>query len=134
MIEPGDTDATATTFATSFVERPLFCDLLPHTALNLERHVSIEAVRAYKVVSLSAVGAVGAALAGPLPDLGADQRRELVSYVALLAGGMYQVATPPPPLAELYELEPDLGHSLHDFEAALTRAARVVIAGLTALD
>jgi AcrR family transcriptional regulator len=132
-IAPGDADTVARTLANGFVERPLLCDLIPHTALNLERHVSTEAVRAYKVVSLAAVHSVTDALAGPLPDLGADQRRELVSYVALLAGGMYQIATPPPPLAELYEREPDLGHSLHDLEAGLTRAARVAIAGLTAL-
>jgi AcrR family transcriptional regulator len=132
-IAPGDADAVAATLATGFVERPLLCDLIPHTALNLERHASVEAVHAYKLVSLGAVGAVADALSDPLPDLPAGERRELVSYLALLAGGMYQIATPPPPLAELYEREPDLGHFLHDLDARLTRAARVAIAGLTAL-
>jgi AcrR family transcriptional regulator len=57
-VAPGDADTTAATLAQSFVERPLLCDLIPHTALNLERHASIEAVRAYKTTSLGAVGAV----------------------------------------------------------------------------
>src|SRR5882757_5219532 len=35
---PGDADAVAAALAASFVERPLLCDLIPHTALNLERH------------------------------------------------------------------------------------------------
>ena len=95
-IAPGDADAVAATLARSFVARPLLCDLIPHTALNLERHASVEAVRAYKLTSLGAVDAVATALAGPLPDLTAEERRELVSAVALLAGSMFQIATPPP--------------------------------------
>jgi AcrR family transcriptional regulator len=132
-IEPGDADAVAAVLAKSFVERPLLCDLIPHTALNLERHASIETVHAYKLTSIGAVEAVAAALADPLPDLADEQRRELVSYVALLAGSMFQIATPPAPLADLYKREPQLGHSLLDLEARLTRATRVTIAGLKTL-
>jgi len=95
-------DATADVLARGFAARPLLCDLIPHTALNLERHVSTQGVRAYKLTSLAAVEAVAAALQGPLPDLSAEDRRQLVSTTALLAGAMYQIATPPPPLAELY--------------------------------
>jgi len=132
-LTPGDADAVAATLARSFVERPLLCDLIPHTALNLERHASVEAVRAYKLTSLGAVDAVAATLAGPLPDLTDDQRRELVSYVALLAGSMFQIATPPEPLADLYRREPQLGHALLDLEPRLTRATRVAIAGIEAM-
>jgi len=132
-IAPGDADAIATTLARGFVSRPLLCDLLPHAALNLERHASIDAVRAYKRTSTGAVAAVADALAGPLPELDEEERREAVSYVALLAGSMYQIATPPEPLVRLYEEEPHLGHFLLDFEGRLTRAASVLIAGLGAL-
>jgi AcrR family transcriptional regulator len=130
---PGDADAVAAALATSFVSRPLLCDLIPHTALNLERHASVEAVHAYKLTSLGAVDAVAASLAAPLPDLTDDERRELVSYVALLAGSMFQIANPPPPLADLYKREPKLGHSLLDLPIRLTRATRVAIAGIAAL-
>jgi AcrR family transcriptional regulator len=133
-IAAGDSEAVATTLARSFVSRPLLCDLLPHAALNLERHASIEAVRAYKKTSTGAVAAVADALAGPLPELDDEERREAVSYVALLAGSMYQIATPPEPLARLYEEEPRLGHFLLDLEGRLARAASVLIAGLRALD
>jgi AcrR family transcriptional regulator len=132
-VAPGDADAVAATLARSFVARPLLCDLIPHTALNLERHASVEAVHAYKLTSLGAVGAVADALAGPLPDLDAEARRELVSAVALLAGSMYQIATPPEPLAELYRREPEIGHAMLDFDARLIRATRVTIAGLESL-
>jgi AcrR family transcriptional regulator len=133
-IRPGEADAVAAALAAGFVDRPLLCDLIPHTALNLERHASIDAVHTYKLTSTGAVDAVATALAAPLPDLAADERRELVSYLALLAGSMFQIATPPPPLADLYRREPQLGHSLLDLPGRLTRAARVAIAGLAALD
>jgi AcrR family transcriptional regulator len=132
-ITKSHSDEVAATLARSFVERPLLCDLIPHTALNLERHASVEAVRAYKMTSLGAVDAVATALAGPLPDLSPEERRELVSAVALLAGSMFQIATPPEPLARLYKEEPALGHALLDLEPRLTRATRVTIAGLEAL-
>ena len=61
-----------------------------------------------------------------------EDRRQLVSTVALLAGAMYQIATPPPPLAELYATDPALGHALLDLEPRLTRAAQVAIAGMRA--
>jgi len=59
-------------------------------------------------------------------------RRQLVSTVALLAGAMYQIATPPPPLAALCLTDPDLGHALLDLEPRLIRAAQVTIAGIRA--
>jgi AcrR family transcriptional regulator len=128
-----DGDATAGALAHGFAARPLLCDLIPHTALNLERHASTEAVRAYKLTSLGAVESVADALGGPLPDLSIDDRRQLVSTTALLAGAMYQIATPPPPLAELYATDPQLGHALIDLEPRLARSAQVAIAGMRAL-
>jgi hypothetical protein len=56
-----------------------------------------------------AVETVTAALEGPLPDLSTENRRQLVSTTALLAGAMYQIATPPPPLAELYATDHSSG-------------------------
>jgi AcrR family transcriptional regulator len=129
-VAPDDAEAAAATLADGFVSRPLLCDLIPHTALTLERHVSLEAVRAYKHTSLGAVEAVAAALARGLPSLDLSQCRELVSTVALLAGGMYQISTPPPPLAELYVTEPELGHALLDLRGRLERSALVTIRGL----
>jgi AcrR family transcriptional regulator len=125
--------ATADALARSFAARPLLCDLIPHTALNLERHVSTQAVRIYKLTSLGAVASVAAALRAPLPDLSVEDRRDLISTTALLAGAMYQIATPPPPLAELYATDPQLGHALLDLEPRLARAAQVAIDGMRAL-
>src|SRR6201995_2888755 len=52
---PGAAALVADVFARSFADRPLFCDLIAHTPLNLERNVSPGAVRRYKLTSLGAV-------------------------------------------------------------------------------
>ena len=52
---PGSAALVADVFARSFGDRPLFCDLIAHTPLNLERNVSPEAVRRYKLTSLGVV-------------------------------------------------------------------------------
>ena len=68
-------------FARSFADRPLFCDLIAHTPLNLERNVSPGAVRRYKLTSLGVVDE--AALAQACVDLAPRLRR---TAEILLAG------------------------------------------------
>ena len=41
--------------ADTLAERPLFCDLLAHAPLNLERGVSVDAVREFKLTTLAQV-------------------------------------------------------------------------------
>jgi Tetracyclin repressor-like, C-terminal domain len=101
-------------------------------SFNLERHASTGAVRAYKLTSLGAVERVATTLRRPLPDLGTEDSLQLVSTIALLAGAMYQIATPPPALAELYATDPHLAHALVDLEPRLARAAQVTVAGMRA--
>jgi AcrR family transcriptional regulator len=127
----GDAAGVSAQLAASFADRPLLCDLLPHAALNLERHATLEAIRAYKLDSIGSVRRVAAALAAPLPQLDADARGELVSCTALLAGSMWQIATPPPALAELYAADPELGHAIVDFAPLLAQRIATLIAGLS---
>ncbi len=56
-------------FASSFGDRPLLCDLIAHTPLNLERNVSPEAVRRYKLTSLAAVDEAAGIVRRVLPAL-----------------------------------------------------------------
>ena len=45
----------AQALADSLVARPMFCDLLAQAPLNLERNVSLESVRAFKLATLEEV-------------------------------------------------------------------------------
>jgi AcrR family transcriptional regulator len=123
-------DLVAGVFARCFADRPLLCDLLAHTPLNLERNVSPETVRAYKLTSLGAVDDAAALVHRVLPDLSPAECTEFVATLATLAGSLWQIANPPPALAELYASDPALAQACVDLAPRLRRTADVLLAGL----
>jgi AcrR family transcriptional regulator len=127
---PGAAGVVADVVARSFTDRPLLCDLIPHTALNLERNVSPEAVRRYKLTSLGVIGDAAGVVHRVLPELTASECREFVSTMASLAGALWQIANPPPVLADLYRSDPDLAHACVDLAPRLRRTAAILLAGL----
>jgi AcrR family transcriptional regulator len=126
----GSADLVADVVARSFADRPLLCDLIPHTALNLERHVSLDAVRRYKLTSLGAIGDAVSVIRRVLPDLTEGEVRDFASAMASLAGALWQIANPPPALADLYAADPRLAHACVDLLPRLRRAAQILLAGL----
>jgi len=130
---PGGTrpaDLVADVVARSFADRPLLCDLIPHTALNLERNVSTDAVRRYKLTSLAVIADAGRLVQRVLPDLTVEECGEFVRIMAVLAGSWWQIANPPPALADLYAADPQLAAACLDLTPELRRAATVLLAGL----
>lgn len=130
--EPGTGAAAlvADVFARSFGDRPLLCDLIAHTPLNLERNVSPEAVRRYKLTSLGAVGEAAAIVRHALPGLTPAECTEFVAAMASLAGALWQIANPGPTLAALYASDPDLAGACVDLTPRLRRTAEILLAGL----
>ena len=130
--EPGGPGPSlvADVVARSFGDRPLFCDLLAHTPLNLERNVSPEAVRGYKLISLAAVDEAADVVRRVLPDLTEQESREFISALASLAGTMWQIANPVPALAALFAADPALAHACVDLVPRLRRTAEILLAGL----
>ena len=129
---PASASLVGDVFARAFADRPLFCDLLAHTPLNLERNVSPEAVRHYKLTSLGAVDEAAALVAGVLPALRMAEAREFVATLASLAGSLWQIANPAPALAELYASDPALAQACVDLAPRLRRTAEILLAGLQA--
>ena len=126
----GDAALVADVVARSFGDRPLLCDLIAHTPLNLERNVSPEAVRRYKLTSLAAVEEAAAVICRALPGLRLAECREFVAVMASLAGAVWQIANPVPALAELYASDPALAHACVDLVPRLRRTADILLAGL----
>jgi AcrR family transcriptional regulator len=54
--------AVAVIFAKTLTERAMFCDLLAQASLNLERNVSVDAVRTFKLIALNEVKGIGTEL------------------------------------------------------------------------
>ncbi|MEY9856043.1 AcrR family transcriptional regulator [Catenulispora sp. GAS73] len=123
--------AAAAVLAHSLVSRPLFCDLLAHTPLNLERNVSFEKVKAFKIRAVAAVADVAAALCTATP-LRLDQARSVVATTTSMAGAMWQMAAPGTNLRAFYESEPELAHAIVDVEPSLTDIISALITGYAA--
>jgi AcrR family transcriptional regulator len=127
---PGSAELVAGVVARSFADRALLCDLIPHTALNHERHVSTDVVRRYKLTSLGAISDAAGVVHRVLADLTVDECREFISTMANLAGCLWQIANPPPALVTLYTSDPELAHACVDLTPRLRRTAAVLLAGL----
>jgi AcrR family transcriptional regulator len=123
-------DLVADVVAQSFGDRPLFCDLLAHTPLNLERNVSPEAVRGYKLISLGAIGEAAGVVHRALPDLTEQECLEFISVIASLAGNLWQIANPVPALAAMFAADPTLAAACIDLVPRLRRAGEIMLAGL----
>ncbi|MFC0435564.1 TetR/AcrR family transcriptional regulator [Kutzneria buriramensis] len=122
--------AVAATITRTLVERPLFCDLLAHAPLNLERNVSLESVRAFKVASLSRVGEISELIGTALPALGKSGGRKAVAAIAAFAATFWQTSHPGEVLAQLYDELPELGHTVRDFAGRLEESTAAMLAGL----
>lgn len=122
--------AVAEAISDSLVERPLFCDLLAQAPLNLERNVSIESVREFKLVTLEEVTRLVAEF-GRLLGLTEQQAVDVVATATSLAGAFWQMATPGPEVADLYRTDPRLAHAIVDVHPRLVRILTAELAGLT---
>ncbi|WP_433574834.1 TetR family transcriptional regulator [Nocardia brasiliensis] len=118
----------AAVLARSLAERPLFCDLLAHTPLNLERNVSLERVKAFKTGAIAVVADVSAALCTVTP-LRLDQAHSVVATATAMAGAMWQMAAPTTNLREFYRAEPELAHAVVEVEPRLTDIIEALLTG-----
>lgn len=123
-------DELARILTASLVERPLFCDLLTHVTLSLEREVSYERVHAFKSVAAAAVKTLtdAVAAAGPVGEAQAD---DLIVGIIAMAAPLWQAGHPAAALTRLYAEEPAMAHIGVDFEPTLTRLITALIDGMS---
>lgn len=121
--------AIAGVLARTLTARPLFCDLLAHVPLNLERNVSVESVRSFKLVTHEEVDALITVLRERIPALTFEQGLDIVATATSMAGAQWQMATPGPALAELYRSDPRLSHAVVHVGPRLTRVLSALITG-----
>ncbi|MFC9059137.1 TetR family transcriptional regulator [Streptomyces sp. NPDC057074] len=127
--ERGTPTAVADAFAATLSARPLFCDLLAQAPLNLERNVSLDAVRTFKLGTLEEVARIGAEL-DRLLGLSEEQAVDTVATATSMAGALWQMATPRAALRELFASEPQLGHAVVEVEPRLRRVLTALLAGM----
>ena len=125
-----DPAAVAAAFAATLAARGMFCDLLAQAPMNLERNVSIETVRAFKLATFAAREDLFAALAEQLPALAPADALDLIATAVALAGAFWQIATPGPDVARLYREDPRLAHAVIEIEPRLARILAATLAGM----
>jgi AcrR family transcriptional regulator len=100
----------ATTMAASLVEAELLCELLASMAVVLERNISGEFARDFKVRAMANVAAVGQLVARQLPWLPREFMEFFADGALTLTAGMYPFSVPTEPvravIAELGFAEP----------------------------
>jgi AcrR family transcriptional regulator len=121
--------AMAAVFAGTLAARGAFCDLLAQAPLNLERNVSVEAVRAFKLVTHAELDAIGLVVRRLLPTLSKGDTVDLIAAATSLSGAFWQMATPGPEIAALYRSDPRLSHAVVDVEPRLERLLTALIEG-----
>lgn len=120
--------AVAEAFAASLVARPMFCDLLAQAPLNLERNVTLDSVRSFKLVTLAEVDAISLELSRVLA-LRPAQCVDVIATATSLAGALWQMATPGPEVQELYRSDPRLAHAIVEVGPRLTRVLTALLTG-----
>lgn len=122
-------DEVAAVFAGTLAARPMFCDLLAQAPMNLERNVSIDSVREFKLETFEEIALIGGELRRLL-GLSELQTVDTIATATGMAGALRQMATPGPRLRELYESDPQLGHAVVEVEPRLYRILAAFLAGL----
>jgi AcrR family transcriptional regulator len=124
--------AVAEVFASTLAGRGLFCDLLAQAPLNLERNVSLETVRAFKLVTLAEVEAIVAVVRRLLSGLSERDGVDLIAAATAMSGAFWQMATPGAEVAALYRSDPRLAHAVVDVEPRVARLLEAMLAGMHA--
>jgi AcrR family transcriptional regulator len=133
----GTADAAAGTadvaaaIAATLASRGLFCDLLAQTPLHLERNVSLDAVRAYKLITMAEVDRLVSAIRAALPSLTEQNAVDVIATATSLAGTFWHIATPGPEVAALYRSDPRLAHAILEIQPGLTRILTALLDGMT---
>jgi len=131
QLEPDASPATvASAFADTLAARPMFCDLLAQAPLNLERNVSLESVRSFKLVTLDEVAAISREL-NRLLGLTEQQAVDVIATATSMAGALWQMATPGPEVQALYRSDPRLGHAVVEVGPRLSRVLTALLSGLS---
>jgi AcrR family transcriptional regulator len=120
----------ASAFSTTLADRGMFCDLLAQAPLNLERNVSLEAVRAFKLVTHSEVDAIVEVMRRHMPGLTERSCIDVVATATSLSGAFWQMANPPPDVAALYRSDPRMAHAVFEFEPRVRRILTAMLKGM----
>lgn len=120
------------TLARSLAERPVLCGLFSALGSELERNISAEAAREFKVAHVRLLGELSDLLRRHITTLTAAAARELVSLTVVFTAGLWPFAHPSEAVAEA-QRDPELAATKVDFADRLGRTLHITVTGLLSL-
>jgi AcrR family transcriptional regulator len=126
----GSAESVAAAFSTTLAARGMFCDLLAQAPLNLERNVSLEAVRAFKLVTHHEVDAIVELMQRLLPGFTERDCIDVIGTATALSGAFWQMANPPPEVAALYRSDKRMSHAVFEIEPRVRRVLTAMLKGI----
>src|ERR1700752_1415523 len=137
---PPTAEAVASAFSTTLAERPMFCDLPAQAPLNLERNVSLEGVRAFKLVTHNEVDAIVEVMRRLLPGLTERDCIDVIATATSVSGAFWQMANPGTDVAALYRSDPQMlpfpmldarrRHAVFEIEPLVRRVLTAMLKGM----
>ncbi|MFE2910552.1 TetR/AcrR family transcriptional regulator [Kitasatospora indigofera] len=127
---PAETVTAA--LARSLARRTLLCELLSALGPELERNISTESVRTFKLAHGTLLAALADLLRQYITALTPADARQLVSLTVVYTAGLWPFARPSAAVAEA-QLDPRLAGTTVDFAERLGRTLHVMVAGLLSL-
>jgi AcrR family transcriptional regulator len=122
----------AEVWASSLAERPTLAELWSMLPAVLERNVSAESIRSFKLANRQNLLRLAGLVSARLPDLTDAAAVELANASVSVLVGLWPFANPTPAIREAIE-DPRLTTSRIDFAQSFSRTLEVLIAGLTEL-
>lgn len=127
----GDLPEVAATLAASLAARPVLCELISVLANVLERNVSAEIAREYKLRSAKHNARTADLLRTALPGLTPEAAQELSAAIFVFTAGLWPLAHPNEAVREAIK-DPRLSGSRVDFEDRLRGIVIVLVTGYRA--
>ncbi len=121
-------ERVAASLTASLVADPLVCELISVSASVLERNVSPQVARRYKLASIANTERMAAQLRSALPELSNDGAWRAAAGTLLAVGGVWPLTNPTEAMLCVYE-DPEIARLRLDFNSALEEVLSVILAG-----
>ena len=128
---PCEPDRLMQAWADSLAARPILCQLWSLLPSVLERNVSADTIRAYKLTDLQHRTTLANLISDRVPVLGADDARTLTRYAVVSLVGLWPFSNPTPTIVEA-TADPRLASSRVNFAAMYGEILQTTLAGLLA--
>lgn len=128
---PCEPDQLMQAWADSLAARPVLCQLWSLLPSVLERNVSTETVRTYKLIDLEQRSKLAKLIQSRVPSLSADDALTLAEYAVVSLVGLWPFSCPTPAITEA-TLDPRLIRARVDFAHMYGDILKTTLAGLIA--